>query len=347
MNGSNPNFSFVGEPTKHVTCFTPNEADQTACLMLTVASATLTQNSGISLWYHVNPEQNASYQHPVKIGNASLPSQVTHTNHIPSSFSFIAGDYNGNLNLLSIVEDSGRETVDIRVDGQWKTHKGALTSSNILEGPTIVTSGEDGCVNICSINGSDLRKTDEIRKDNMSATTIDCVKFLSRNEILVASQGAYVEVWDLRDLRKSQYCLYDQHSEGSSRIWDIDIHPDQPTILAGGDDKGSLLIWDLKKMKNAGGVDPVYCNPTAHASHIWDVKFVHSCPSVIATCSEDGRLLLTDTNAQTITSFGAAEYQNEYILDIPIPLNNFDIWQKNIVISTDNDSLVIIHDFVY
>lgn len=76
--------------------------------------------------------------------------------------------------------------------------------------------------------------------------------------------------------------------EGCGAIHSLDIHPSRPTLVATGNEDGSISIWDVRNYSQ------LLCRYKQHQSSVWEIQFHSAVPDYLMSCGDDGDLLLWD-----------------------------------------------------
>jgi len=251
---------------------------------------------------------------------------------------------------------------------QYKnTNECATCTCVITQGAEIITGGEDGSINILTVDR--LKPVQSIQQADSS--NITGLQYLSNREIVSINTTGQLKLWDIRsqELTKPEKVM--TLSGNTCPLLSVDKHPNQPHILVTGHGDGVIGIWDIRQEKS-----PVTLID-AHDSEVWQVRFHPLYPDNLFTCSQDGSCWFWDGTSmlsganiiktlnettqpdrisdpfnQTLSSsiwlyIDANKHKMETFSLIPFnksAVNCFDVNMSSLICATDSEALIIVQD---
>ncbi|KAJ4709521.1 nuclear pore complex protein NUP43-like [Melia azedarach] len=232
----------------------------------------------------------------------------------------------GSLHVLSAAEME----VLFSIDENSGFHMGPIWGVDVM-GSECVSVGEDGRVNLVSVNGGGEKGFRRVYDGN-GLVGFNCVKWASPSEFVTGGFGFGLQWWDLRrpgaDGPVSQFKgNFGSQGKGSGMVHSIDIHPSRKhTCLAGGS-SGTVFAWDLRWQQQSIVLSGVGTGEAAtHSlseSEVWEVQYdCYTKSSNITSsrvlpamfCSEDGILAVVGQGQEPVE-----------LLAEPCAINSFDI----------------------
>ncbi|KAK9766876.1 hypothetical protein K7432_003736 [Basidiobolus ranarum] len=161
----------------------------------------------------------------------------------------------GSVNLFKIQKDQEAEKIEYTLEHR-KTlplHKyttgGTASCTGIAiqpfsgNGGDIVSCGEDGKINLFSIDEESPRET--IAADGMA---LNSIAWISSHLIATTTNGGQLKLYDIRDLRKPS-AIYSDSSNPNVALTCMAIHPSQANKLCTGSANGHITTWDIRNQE--------------------------------------------------------------------------------------------------
>ncbi|RWS01978.1 hypothetical protein B4U79_18531 [Dinothrombium tinctorium] len=187
---------------------------------------------------------------------------------------------------------------------------------------SVIICGKEGAIRIVDINSLN----NEPKKSKiLSQTSLECIEFLSQNEVIVGNESGHLKVLDLRTNDVSMSLGY-----SLCIVSCVKKNPSNNHIIASGNDVGVVSLWDLRN--NASHLLHI----SAHSSLISELHYKENENNTIITSSYDGQLL------KWILSPSSQFKKVDSIMgkDGDSPINSFHININNdLIFSTDNEAL--------
>lgn len=129
-----------------------------------------------------------------------------------------------------------------------------------------------------------------------NAFSIEEIKWspIQADVLIAARAGGMVEVWDSRDMRRSQLAW--RADAQDINVCDWNRAKQASHLLVTGADSGIVAVWDLRKAK-ATEPTPIQ-NITWHKKRITSVEFSLLNESVLSVTSDDGQCTLWDLSLE-------------------------------------------------
>jgi len=220
----------------------------------------------------------------------------------------------------------------------WNFHCHAATALDAQhDKQEIATAGEDGTINIFSLNDIKPKR----RIEQADGFSINAINYVNANVLVTASTG-HLKFWDC-SVSSNQPVKTMQEPRGVI-MQCIAPHPDRPDYIATGSSNGFISIWDLRQDKW-----PVN-RLKGHSSNVWEVMFQPLSPNYLFSCGGDGLLLRWDFNAKQDLSKQTFDQGGENITVAELfskpthaSINSMDINMdiKTLACVADDESIVL------
>merc|ERR1712137_687413 len=212
-------------------------------------------------------------------------------------------------------------------------HEGVATAVDVVKGSNeIASAGEDGRVNRYSIQQGKL-----VSAPLKSGQSITAMKLQNDiDKFFTASTSGNLRFWDTKQAQQKP--VVNVKGEGSGAIHSLDIHPSRPTVVATGNEDGSITIWDIRNFSHQ------LCKYKHHQLSVWEVQFHPTVPDYILSGGDDGDLLLWDFHSPTSIQ---TQYAGKDLLPVhrllhsPLSLNTFSVHKDHNVLIAGSDNEVL------
>jgi len=152
-------------------------------------------------------------------------------------------------------------------------------------GDSFVSVGEDG--RLIQYN---IKNREPVRIIDADSGTLTAVTYLKQNEIITSNSQGQLALWDLRCSEDEPTRIMSMGGELAA-VLSMSHHPTQPSILACGNEDGSLCIWDLRQHQYPATI------LSAHNGPVLEIRFHPLFPNHLFTCSMDGMIWHWDSSA--------------------------------------------------
>ncbi|KAF2074215.1 hypothetical protein CYY_004461 [Polysphondylium violaceum] len=260
--------------------------------------------------------------------------------NLPCKFEYVgynkaANNNNNSDESMSNNDNNTFETCNLFKEKSWDNSNGINCFDTTLDYHNIATVGQDGALNILSLDS--FKPIQTIK--NIDGLYINTIKYTNKNELITSGENPLIKIWDTRV--DSNTPVKSINSNLGS-IHCLAVHPDQPHIIAAGGSNGQVYLFDTR---NSFSID----QNKIHNSNVWELSFSKMNPNQLYSCSEDGTISLYDYSKDnsimsTGNTFDIYNKESSHVM-IPGgigPIDSFDINNHNRLISSSSSQCLVV-----
>lgn len=282
-------------------------------------------NSSISIWqFHDEPA--CFDQLPIiEVASEKTPAKVSRVHHIGSmTFSALA---NGTVFLHELVtKRQGHKSLVLisRTDNLHHSYKcnDMLFCAQLN---SVITCGNDGALGMFNIE-----KPDKVNHKFVSKSSLKCMDMVNPNEVICGSLNGGLKHYDIR----TEECVGSYSNQNLSSLLCIQRNPNVNHLAIGGNDQGSIIIYDLRNDRSA------VAEISAHSAAVTNIKYRPRDSNIVYSSSVAGDLFRWNLCAEIPANYIPKKVESIGCTQDPLSITSFDVNHLgDMIYSTDHGAI--------
>lgn len=279
----------------------------------------------ISVW-QFQDEPTCFDQLPiVEVCNEKIPSRASRV-HLIGKMAFTSL-VDGSILLHEVVtEKNGRKSLNL-ISKTIDMHK-SYKCNDMLFCPqlnSVITCGDDGSLAIFNIE-----KPQKITRKPVSKSSLKCMDMVNPNEVICGSLNGCLKHYDIR----TDDCIGSYSNQGLSTLMCIQRNPNVNHLAIGGNDQGSIIIYDLRNDRSA------IAEISAHTAAITKVKYRPRDSNIVYSSSVDGDLFRWNLSPEFIVNHIPKKVESIGCTSDPLSITSFDVnYFGDMLYTTDHGAI--------
>lgn len=283
--------------------------------------------SGISIWQFVDTPGTYDQLPIAEVSKERTPASVCKVNLIGDiAFSALV---NGTVLLHELADRGDRKSLE--VISETKNLHGNYRCNDLLfcaQTNSVITCGNDGSISTFKID-----QPKKIENNQVSESSLKCMDMISPNEIICGTLSGCVKHYDLRTYK----CVGTFASQSLSSIRCLQRNPNVNHLATGGNDRGSIIIYDLRNQNSA------LIQISAHNAAITTVRYKQRDSNILYSSSSDGELFKWKLNTEFTTNQTPRKVESISCTGDPISITSFDVNHLGDMIYTTDHGAIFYH----
>ncbi|KAI7827256.1 WD40-repeat-containing domain protein [Kickxella alabastrina] len=238
---------------------------------------------------------------------ATVVSKVSHSGDVQGIIALSPGllataSSTGIISVYNMDTESGSMEFSESVTAHKFSNGEVAGATSLAVQPTgaldveVASCGEDGRIAFTA-----LSQLKESQGYDVDSTVITDLCWTTPTQLAITTRGGQIKIFDRR--MPSEILAAFANSQSSQALESIAVHPSQPFRLATGTAGGSVLVWDIRDMRQ-----PVIEELAVHEANVWQVRFDPADSTRVISCSEDASIAVTQwaTEGKGAVALGVA-----------------------------------------
>lgn len=175
---------------------------------------------------------------------------------------------------------------------------------------SVITCGNNG-----TISSFNIDHPKEIDSRRVSDSSLKCMDMITPNEVICGTLSGALKHIDLR----SKDCIGTFANQNLSSLVCIQRNPNVNHLATGGNDEGSLVLYDLRNPNRA------LVQISAHSSSITNIKYRPRSANLVYSSSVEGELFRWDLTTEFTYNSAPKQVQSISRVKDPISITTFDV----------------------
>lgn len=284
----------------------------------------------LSIWQFLDKSGTFDQLPVAEIANEKTPASVAKV-HLIGDIAFTAlidgtvllhslesGDTINNCKLLELIS----ETRDLH-----STYR----CNDMLFCPqtkSVITCGSDG-----ALSRFDIDHPKKVIKKQLCDSSLRCMDMVTPNEVICGTLNGNLKHFDLRE----NICIGNFANQSLSTLTSIQKNPNVNHLAVGGNDQGSILLYDLRNQNSA------LVEISAHNAAITNIRYRPRDTNILYSSSCDGELFRWRLNPEFTTTQIPKKVESISCTSDPISITSFDVNHLGDMIYTTDHGAIFYH----